>query len=115
MELFDAASVLAALAQPTRLATFRALVRAGEAGMQPTPLAEQLGIPANTLSFHLKALLAAGLVTQQRHGRALLYRADFDRTQALLQFLTDDCCGGQPCAATAHNPPPRKMIKVIRP
>lgn len=91
---------LGALAQGSRLAAFRALVAAGPAGLQPSALAEALGIPPNTLSFHLKALLAARLVTQERQGRALIYRADFERMLDLFAHLTQDCCGGQPCAAS---------------
>ena len=99
MESQDAVAALAALAQVSRLATFRALVAAGTEGLQPSALASSLGIPPNTLSFHLKGLLAAGLVTQERQGRALIYRADFVHMRKLLDFLTDDCCGGQACAA----------------
>ena len=104
MESQDAVSALAALAQASRLAAFRALVAAGPGGLQPSALAEALGIPANTLSFHLKGLLAAGLVSQERQGRALIYRADFLRMRSLLDFLTDDCCGGQACAAKPTAP-----------
>ena len=100
MELQDAVSALAALAQVTRLAAFRALVAAGSDGLQPSALAASLGIPPNTLSFHLKGLLAAGLVTQERQGRALIYRANFNRAQGLLDYLTHDCCGGTACALT---------------
>jgi DNA-binding transcriptional ArsR family regulator len=97
MESMDAVRTLAGLAQLSRLAIFRRLVAAGPQGVQPTPLAEALGIPANTLSFHLKGLMAAQLISQERRGRALVYRADFERMGALLAFLTDDCCGGIPC------------------
>lgn len=99
MESQDAVSALAALAQGSRLAAFRALVAAGPDGLQPSALTTALAIPANTLSFHLKGLLAAGLVSQERQGRALIYRADFARMRGLLDFLTDDCCGGKACAA----------------
>ena len=104
MESQDAVSALAALAQASRLAAFRALVAAGDGGLQPSALAEALGIPANTLSFHLKGLLAAGLVSQERLGRAFIYRADFTRMRSLLDFLTDDCCGGQACAVKPTAP-----------
>lgn len=88
---------LAALAHPSRLAVFRALVRAGEHGLQPSALIQSLDIAANTLSFHLKELKAAGLVTRERQGRAQRYRTDFVRTQELIDYLTHDCCGGMPC------------------
>lgn len=97
MENKAAADLLAALAQPSRLAAFRALVVAGPDGLTPGVLAEQLGLPAATLSFHLKALTHAGLVDATRDGRHLIYRADFARMNALLGFLTDNCCAGQPC------------------
>ncbi|MBQ0944722.1 helix-turn-helix transcriptional regulator [Ideonella sp. 4Y16] len=101
MENKDAVPLLAALAQPNRLAAFRALVVAGPAGLTPGVLAEQLGMPAATLSFHLKALTHAGLVDATRDGRRLIYRADFNRMNALLGFLTANCCGGVPCALPA--------------
>jgi ArsR family transcriptional regulator, arsenate/arsenite/antimonite-responsive transcriptional repressor len=100
MENKDAADLLAALAQPSRLAAFRALVVAGPDGLTPGVLAEQLGLPAATLSFHLKALTHAGLVEVTRDGRHLVYRADFTRMNALLAFLTQNCCAGQPCELT---------------
>jgi len=97
MELNSAVDALAGLAQSSRLLVFKALVQAGPEGLQPSAMATQLGIPANTLSFHLRELLSAGLVTQERRGRALLYRADFERMTALIGFLTVNCCGGAPC------------------
>ena len=98
MENTDAVPLLAALAQPNRLAAFRALVVAGPAGLTPGVLAEQLQLPAPTLSFHLKELAQAGLLAATRDGRHLIYRADFARMNALLGFLTANCCGGVPCA-----------------
>ncbi len=98
MKTNHAVLALAALAQPHRLATFRQLVVAGPSGLTPGVLAERLAIPAPTLSFHLKELLHAGLVSQAREGRNLIYRARFDQMQSLVGFLTENCCGGQPCA-----------------
>lgn len=92
---------LAALAQSARLQVFRALVIAGPQGMTPSVMAEGLGTPANTLSFHLKELLNAGLVTQERLGRNLIYRASFEQMNALLGYLTDNCCQGAACAVEA--------------
>ena len=91
---------LAALAQASRLEIFRALVQAGPAGLTPGVLSEQLGVAANTLSFHLKELMHADLVTQERMGRHLIYRAQFDRMNAVLAYLTDHCCQGSPCLPT---------------
>lgn len=99
MEEKDVIGALAALAQPNRLRVFRALVVAGEGGMSPGALAEALGVPAPTLSFHLKALLHAGLISQQRRSRSLIYRAEYNHMQALLTYLTANCCGGAPCGA----------------
>lgn len=89
---------LAALAQPIRLQVFRALVVAGPQGMTPSTMAEGLGISLSSLSFHLKELTNAGLITQERSSRNLIYRAAFDQMNALLQYLTDNCCQGEACA-----------------
>ena len=98
METNDVVSALAALAQPVRLQVFRSLVVVGHEGMTPGALVEAIGVPATSLSFHLKELTHAGLVTQERQGRHLIYRANFDRMTALLGYLTDNCCQGQACA-----------------
>jgi ArsR family transcriptional regulator, arsenate/arsenite/antimonite-responsive transcriptional repressor len=88
---------LAALAQPVRLQVFRALVVRGRDGLTPGTMAQALGIPANTLSFHLKELTHAGLVTQERSSRHIIYRAAFDRMNGLLSYLTENCCRGATC------------------
>jgi DNA-binding transcriptional ArsR family regulator len=90
---------LGALAQPLRLQVFRALVVTGQPGLTPGTMAEALGIPQNTLSFHLKELAIAGLVTQERSSRNIVYRAAYDRMNALLAYLTENCCAGAACAA----------------
>lgn len=92
-----AVKALAALAQASRLRVFRAIVGAGPQGLQPGQLSQALDMPANTLSFHLKELLHAGLVSVQREGRFLRYQADLDAMQSLVGFLTDHCCQGVPC------------------
>ncbi|HEY1131505.1 MAG TPA: helix-turn-helix domain-containing protein [Roseateles sp.] len=92
---------LAALAHPVRLKVFRALVVTGDAGLTPGTMAEGLDIPANTLSFHLKELVNAGLVTQERASRNLIYRAAYLRMDALLGYLTKNCCQGVACAVPA--------------
>ena len=91
---------LAALAQPQRLRAFRALVVAGPAGLTPGVIAEQLGVAPSALSFHLKELANAGLVSSEPRGRYLVYRAHFDRMNALLGYLTQHCCEGQACEVT---------------
>ena len=97
MEDTDVVRALAALAQQSRLQVFRALVVAGHAGLVPGAIAETLEVPAATLSFHLKELVHAGLVSCKRSGRNLIYRADFAQMQALLAYLTSHCCEGDTC------------------
>ncbi len=89
---------LSALAQPVRLQVFRALVVTGAKGLNPGTIAEALGMPQNSLSFHLKELTNSGLVTQQRTSRNIVYRADYEQMNALLAFLTENCCAGAECA-----------------
>ena len=101
MEEKDVVQSLAALAQPVRLQVFRALVVRGATGLTPGTMAEALNIPPNTLSFHLKELTHAGLVTQERASRNIIYRAAFDRMNALLGYLTENCCQGVDCTAEA--------------
>lgn len=98
MEEKDVVTALAALAQSARLRVFRALVVAGPQGMTPGALTEALAVPASTLSFHLKELMHAGLISQQRDGRSLIYRADFERMNGLMGYLTANCCDGAGCA-----------------
>src|SRR5258708_3186275 len=93
----DAVRALAALAQAQRLRAFRALVVAGPEGMTPGAMAEQLGVAPSALSFHLKELAHAGLVSAQPRGRNLIYRASFEQMNALLAYLTEHCCQGQDC------------------
>jgi ArsR family transcriptional regulator, arsenate/arsenite/antimonite-responsive transcriptional repressor len=97
MEESDVVKALAALAQPVRLQVFRALVVAGQQGLTPGTMAEGLATPAATLSFHLKELMHAGLVTQERDGRHLIYRAAYAQMNGLLAYLTAHCCQGQEC------------------
>ena len=92
---------LAALAQPIRLKVFRALVVAGKDGLTPGAMAETLGIAAATLSFHLKELTHAQLITQERVSRNLVYRAAYDHMNALLGYLTENCCQGAECLEEA--------------
>lgn len=98
MDATQAVQALAALAQNSRLAVFRALVVAGRRGHTPSELASALAMGAPALSFHLKELLKAGLVTQERDGRRLIYRAELVQMNALLAYLTEHCCEGESCA-----------------
>ena len=88
---------LAALAQASRLQIFRRLVQAGPQGLTPGDLASQLQLPGATLSFHLKELMHAQLIDQQRRGRHLIYRVSFEQMDGVLAYLTENCCQGQPC------------------
>jgi DNA-binding transcriptional ArsR family regulator len=98
MEENDIVRSLAALAQPLRLRIFRALVVTGSQGMTPGVMAEGLGVSPSVVSFHLKELTHAGLVTQERASRNLIYRAEFERMNAVLAYLTQNCCQGAACA-----------------
>ena len=98
----DAAIIaLSALAQEHRLALFRLLVQAGESGMPAGAIAEALGVPNSSLSFHLGQLRRAGLVLQERRHRSLIYRANYPATNALVAYLMENCCGGAGCGSVA--------------
>ncbi len=97
MEETTAVAALSALSQSMRLRVFRALVGAGPRGMTPGVLSATLDVPASTLSFHLKELMNAKLVTQQRDGRNLIYRPAIEEMQALLDYLSAHCCQGEAC------------------
>lgn len=92
MKSEDAVLALGALAQESRLAIYRLLVKRGPDGYSPTDLVEKIGIPAPTLSFHLKELQRAGLITARREARFLYYSANFERMRGLIGFLTEKCC-----------------------
>lgn len=100
MEEQEVVKSLAALAQPSRLRVFRTLVVAGPLGLTPGALSEELGVAATTLSFHLKELTNAGLVSQQRDGRNLIYRAAYAQMNDVLAYLTAHCCQGESCRVT---------------
>ncbi len=111
----EAIDRLAALAQPTRLALFRRLVRRGAEGMAAGAIGEALGVPAPTLSFHLTALERAGLVTSTRSGRSILYAADYRAMEELLGYLLENCCADGGCAPAAPlvAPPRAKKAKSV--
>lgn len=98
MESKVAVDALGALAQDSRLEVYRLLVQAGPEGIAASVIAEELGIPANTLSFHLKTLSHADLVQSRQDGRFVYYSANYEQMNALLAFLTENCCGGRSCA-----------------
>src|SRR6201991_992150 len=112
MEKSDAVAALAALAQDNRLDVFRLLVQAGPDGMPAGAVAAALDLAPNTLAFHFDRLRTAGLVTVRRDGRSMIYAARFDTMNSLLGFLTDNCCGGAPCAPAVECKPARKRSKV---
>lgn len=97
MEANQVIKALSALAQNSRLAIFRLLVQSGPAGLQVGKIAEHLEIPPATLSFHLKELTISGLVHPRQDGRFVIYSASFTRMNDLVGFLTENCCGGNPC------------------
>ena len=94
MELFEAAALLAALGHESRLTIFRLLVEAGPAGLHASGVGERLGMAPATLSFHLSQLSRAGLIEGVREGRFIRYSANYPRMDALIAFLTQDCCAG---------------------
>lgn len=93
-------TALTALAQETRLAIFRLLVQAGPIGLAAGKIAEQLALPASSLSFHLKELTHANLITPKQESRFIIYSANFSTINSVLAFLTENCCGGGSCPPT---------------
>lgn len=104
MKPAEVTTALAALAQETRLALFRLLVEKGPAGLPAGALAERLGVPPSSLSFHLKTLQHAGLITQRRLSRQLIYAAEFAAMNALVGYLSENCCGSAGACAPACDP-----------
>lgn len=97
MKTKDAVTALSALAQESRLGVYRLLVQAGPEGMAAGAIADRLGLPPPTLSFHLKELSHAGLAISRQEGRYVIYSANFGNALKLVNFLTENCCGGQSC------------------
>ena len=122
MENKAAVTALAALAQDTRLSIFRLLVQAGPEGVPAGRIGEALEVPSATLSFHLKELVHAGMVTSRQEGRFIYYSADFEHMAALMTFLTQNCCQGMPqeCLTVMETalgsccPPPTKRKPARR-
>jgi DNA-binding transcriptional ArsR family regulator len=113
MEKRDAVAALGALAQDNRLDVFRLLVQAGPEGLAAGAVAEVLDLAPNTLTFHFDRLRMAGLATVRREGRSMIYAAHFETMNALLGFLTENCCGGASCAPSPSSKPARKRSKVM--
>jgi DNA-binding transcriptional ArsR family regulator len=114
MNAHRAAAVLSALAQPTRLSVFRALVAAGPVGRSAGALARAARVVPATLSFHLKALTHAGLIEARREGRNIIYAVNTARMRALLEFLALDCCDGNPeiCGIALQGMSSRKRART---
>jgi ArsR family transcriptional regulator, arsenate/arsenite/antimonite-responsive transcriptional repressor len=113
MEKMDMVAALAALAQDSRLDVFRLLVQAGRDGMPAGEVAEALGVPASTLSFHFDKLRNAGLITVRRESRSMIYAAQYDTMKALISFLTENCCEGVPAkkSSSCAPKPTRNRVK----
>ena len=105
METKDALTALSALAQSSRLAVFRALVQAGPAGLAAGRISELTAIAPSSLSFHLKELSHSGLVEARQEGRFVIYTARYQTMNGLLDYLTDNCCGGNPCTPASSCAP----------
>jgi ArsR family transcriptional regulator, arsenate/arsenite/antimonite-responsive transcriptional repressor len=104
VERMDAITALGALAQETRLDLFRLLVSVGPEGLPAGAIAERLGVLPSSLSFHLQQLVRAGLITQRRLSRQLIYAAEYGTMNDLLAYLTENCCGRGTLCAPACNP-----------
>ncbi|MDP3546760.1 MAG: metalloregulator ArsR/SmtB family transcription factor [Phreatobacter sp.] len=117
MDDIQTIAALAALAQPTRLATFRLLVAHEPEGLAAGEVGRRLAVPQNTMSAHLAVLTRAGLVRGERHSRSIVYRADLDRFRAMTVHLVQDCCGGRPeiCAPLVEDLSPRCSAKAPSP
>ena len=114
MDMKQAIEALGALAQETRLQVFRLLVAAGPQGLPAGMIAEKLGAPTSTLSFHLAYLSRAGLVVSRRESRSIIYSANFGGMRGLLDFLTKDCCKGSPemCIPVTDKAAPPRRVKA---
>jgi len=110
MEMTQAVDALSALAQETRLGIYRLLVEAGPKGMPAGRIGEEMKLPPATLSFHLAHLVRAGLARSRQEGRFVIYSTDFQSMNALVAYLTENCCGGRACAPSAK--PVRKERKA---
>lgn len=103
METKSIVRALAAIAHESRLETYRYLVQAGPAGLPAGQLSDLLGIAPSSLSFHLKELVNAGLLSSRQEGRFVFYSAKYEAMNSLLVYLTENCCGGNPCSPVSFN------------
>lgn len=110
MKNADAIEAFSGLANEHRLSVFRLLVQAGPEGMAAGEIADKLGIASSSLSFHLAHMTRAGLIVQRRESRSLIYSADFEQMNALVGFLTENCCGGRSCAPAVKPVPARRKL-----
>jgi ArsR family transcriptional regulator len=110
MKQDQALLALSALAQATRLQLFRLLVTAGESGLTPGQLVQKLELPPATLSFHLKELRQALLITQKQDGRSLIYSANYSAMNELIAYLTENCCEGNACEVTTTKPNKKSIL-----
>lgn len=117
MDIYAAAKSFGALAQETRLKVFRLLVRVGIGGVAAGDIARTLDVPQNTMSSHLAVMVNAGLLESRREGRSIIYSVDLEGTQALITFLLEDCCQGQPgvCASLLEDLLPDCVAATDRP
>lgn len=113
MEAQSVIRALGALAQEHRLAAYRLLVQAGPQGIPSGELAEALQVHPSSMSFHLAQLANAGLVTQRRQSRSIIYSADFAAMNGLMAYMTENCCGGVPCSADTDCTPPISQAKDV--
>lgn len=114
MKIKSAVDLLSALGHEHRLSAFRRLIEAGEEGLPAGVLAQELGVAAGTLSFHLKELTHAGLITARPDRQFIYYRANFELMNALVQHLTENCCGGRDCAIRRSPQKARKPARLRR-
>jgi len=112
MKTRDAIAALGSLAQDTRLEIFRLLVRQGPRGLSAGTIAERVGVPPGTLTFHLHQLRGAGLIDQRRESRSLIYSANFKGMNALVAFLTENCCVEETCAPAARADTPKRAANA---
>jgi DNA-binding transcriptional ArsR family regulator len=104
MELANAARMLSAIGHPVRLKAHRLLIQAGPSGLPAGQLAQSLDMPPSSLNFHLKELINAGLIQSRQEGRFVIYATTYPAMTELVQFLTDNCCGGNPCLPIRLDP-----------
>ncbi|MDE2599747.1 MAG: helix-turn-helix transcriptional regulator [Rhodocyclaceae bacterium] len=114
MEMFEIAKALGAIAHESRLAIFRLLVQAGPAGLAAGKIAELTTLAPSSLSFHLKELALADMVSSRQEGRFVIYSARYETMNSVLAYLTENCCGGNPCTPVTDCCPPTKRKATVK-